>query len=284
MGNWEWPLVIFTVLGQTSVGIIFCLWLLERKRGKQATTSTTEYQSFIQSSILVSGVLLAVAMIASLFHLGHPFAAYRALTHLGTSWLSREILLFVFTFGAWAYLALLSRRPGSKMTGMMALTSGLGFLGIISSALIYTLPRVPAWNNLGPVIFFLMTSIILGTLVTAFLGRKVLASAEMKQLLNIALGSVIGSAILYFLYFSLLQATPEGAATAQYLLTSPVFLARAAIGWVIPSFLIMNAVLKKENPQPQIILFALTCGVAGELLGRGLFYVSAVGMHITALM
>ncbi|MEL1135893.1 DmsC/YnfH family molybdoenzyme membrane anchor subunit [Desulfitobacterium sp. THU1] len=284
MGNWEWPLVIFTVLGQTSVGIIFCLWLLERKRGKQATATTTEYQGFIQSSILVSGVLLAVAMIASLFHLGHPFAAYRALTHLGTSWLSREILLFVFAFGAWAYLALLSRKPGSKMSGMMALTSGLGFLGIISSALIYTLPRVPAWNNLGPVIFFLMTSIILGTLVTAFLGRKVLASAEVKQLLNIALGSVIGSAILYLLYFSLLQATPEGAATAQYLLTSPVFLVRVAVGWVIPIFLIMNAVLKKENPQPQIILFALTCGVAGELLGRGLFYVSAMGMHITALM
>ncbi|MGE4273996.1 MAG: DmsC/YnfH family molybdoenzyme membrane anchor subunit [Desulfitobacterium sp.] len=173
--------------------------------------------------------------------------------------------------------------PSFVETLSASLTSGLGFLGIISSALIYTLPRVPAWNNLGSVTFFLMTSIILGTLVTAFLGRKVLASAEMKQLLNIALGSVMVSAILYLLYFSLLQATPEGAATAQYLLTSPVFLLRAAIGWIIPIFLI-NAVLKKENPQPQIILFALTCGVAGELLGRGLFYVSAVGMHITALM
>ncbi|AGA68031.1 DMSO reductase anchor subunit [Desulfitobacterium dichloroeliminans LMG P-21439] len=284
MGQWEWPLVIFTVLGQTSVGIIFCLWLLERKQSKLATTATTEYQSFIKRSVLVSGVLLAVAMIASLFHLGHPLEAYRALTHLGTSWLSREILLFIFTFGAWAYLALLSRRPGSKMTGIMALTSGLGFLGIISSALIYTLPRVPAWNNLGPVIFFLMTSVILGTLFTVFLGRKVLSSGEIKQLLNIALGSVIGSAILSLLYFSLLQVTPEGAATAQYLLASPVFWLRATVGWVIPIFLIMNAVRKKETPQPQMILFALTCGVAGELLGRGLFYVSAVGMHITALM
>lgn len=284
MGSWEWPLVIFTVLGQTSVGIIFCLWLLERKRGKLATSASTEYQSFIRSSILVSGVLLAVAMISSLFHLGHPFAAYRALAHLGTSWLSREILLFVFTFGAWAYLALLSRRPDSKLTGVLALTSGLGILGIISSALIYTLPRVPAWNNLGPVIFFLMTSIILGALVTAVLGRKVLGLAEMKQVLNIALGSVIGSAILYLLYFSLLEVTPEGAATAQALLNSPIFWLRAVVGWIVPILLILNAVSKKEYPQPMMILLALTCGAVGELLGRGLFYVSAVGMQITALM
>lgn len=284
MGNWEWPLVLFTVLGQTSVGIVFSLWLLERKRGKLATTASTEYQSFIRSSVLVSGVLLAIAMISSLFHLGHPFAAYRALTHLGTSWLSREILLFVFTFGAWAYLALLSRRPGSKLNGILALTFGLGFLGIISSALIYTLPRVPAWNNLGPIFFFLLTSIILGALVTAGLCHKVLAAGEMKQLLNIALGSVIVSTILYLLYFSLLEATPEGAATAQYLLASPVFWLRAVAGWILPILLILNAVSKKDNPHPTLILLALTCGVVGELLGRGLFYASAVGMHITALM
>ncbi|WP_019849345.1 DmsC/YnfH family molybdoenzyme membrane anchor subunit [Desulfitobacterium sp. PCE1] len=284
MGHWEWPLVLFTVLGQTSVGIIFCLWLLERKRGKQAVPASPEYQSFIQSSVLVSGVLLAAAMIASLFHLGHPLAAYRALTHLGTSWLSREILLFVFTFGAWAYLALLSRKPGSKLTGILALTSVLGFLGIISSALIYTLPRVPAWNNLGPTIFFLMTGIILGTLVTAVLGRKALAAGEMKQILSIALGSVIVSAILYLLYFSLLEATPEGATTAQVLLTSPVFWLRAVAGWILPILLILNAISKKANPQSQLILLALTCGVVGELLGRGLFYASAVGIHITALM
>lgn len=284
MGHWEWPLVIFTVLGQTSVGIIFCLWLLERKRGKLAASASAEYQGFIQSSVLVSGVLLAVAMIASLFHLGHPFAAYRALTHLGTSWLSREILFFVFTFGAWAYLALLSRRPGSKLTGILALTSGLGFVGIICSALIYTMPRVPAWNNLGPVIFFLMTSIILGALMTAVLGRKALGAVEMKQTLNIALGSVIVSAILYLLYFSILEVTPEGAATAQTLLASPIFWLRAVVGWILPILLILNVVSKKDNPQPTLILFALTCGVVGELLGRALFYVSAVGIQITALM
>lgn len=284
MGHWEWPLVLFTVLGQTSVGIIFCLWLLERKRGKQAVQAGPEYQKFMQSSVLVSGVLLAVAMIASLFHLGHPLAAYRALTHLGTSWLSREIILFVFTFGAWAYLALLSRRPGGKLTGVLALTSALGFLGIISSALIYTLPRVPAWNNLGPVIFFLMTGMILGTLVTAVLGRKALAGGEMKQMLGIALGSVMGSAILYLLYFSGLEVTPEGAATAQALLSSPVFWLRAAVGWILPILLILNTISKQDNPQSQLIVLALTCGVVGELLGRGLFYVSAVGMQITALM
>jgi len=284
MGNWEWPLVIFTVLGQTAVGMIFCLWLTERKRSKSGAAPSPEYQSFIKSSVLVSGLLLAVAMLASLFHLGQPLAAYRALTHLSTSWLSREILFFALTLGVWVYLFVLSRKPGTRLTGILALTSLLGLLGIISSALIYTLPRVPAWNNLGPVLFFLLTGLLLGALVIAALGRKALGQAEMKQTVCLALGSVLASLFLYLFYFSGLKVTPEGGATAQILFASPLFWLRAVVGWLLPLILLLVTVSKKEKPQPGLILLVLTCGVVGELLGRGLFYLSAVGIQILGLL
>lgn len=297
MGNWEWPLILFTVLGQSAVGILFCLWWLEHRREKtllsnsvqvagqkMTTSSPASYQSMYKNSVLTAGVLLIVAMLSSLFHLGHPLEAYRAMTHLSTSWLSREILLFVLTFIAWVYLFWLSAKPGSKVKvkGALGLTAGIGSLGIISSALIYTLPRVPAWNNMAPVIFFLLTSIILGALTTAVLGRKTLTAGEISQLLSIVLGGVFVSFLLFILYTSLLKTGLEGAATAQLLMSSPLFWLRAALGWVLPLALLLYGLSKKDKLQPSFILLVFSCGLIGELLGRGLFYFSAIGIHITA--
>ncbi len=42
-------------------------------------------------ALLVIGPVLALAFVASLFHLGSPLNAPRAVVNLGTSWLSREI-------------------------------------------------------------------------------------------------------------------------------------------------------------------------------------------------
>lgn len=295
MGIWEWPLILFTVLGQSAVGILFCLWWLEHKRDKSLlsnsvqvagqkmnTQSSASYQSMYKNSVLTAGVLLIVAMLSSIFHLGHPLEAYRAMTHLSTSWLSREILLFVLTFIAWMYLFWFSVKSGNKVKGALGLTAGIGFIGIISSALIYTLPRVPAWNNMAPVLFFLLTSLLLGALTTAVLGRKTLSSGEISLLLTLALGSVFVSFLLFLLYSSLLQMSLEGAATAQFLMTSPLFWLRAIIGWVLPFALLLYGLLKKDKLQPSFLLLVFSCGLIGELLGRGLFYLSAVGIHITA--
>lgn len=295
MGNWEWPLILFTVLGQTAVGVLLCLWWLEHKQqnpslgnsvlstGEKTTIqSSASHQSLFKNAVLTAGILLVLAMLSSVFHLGHPLVAYRALTHLSTSWLSREILLFVVTFVGWAYLFWLSTKPGSKVKGVLALTAGIGLLGIISSALIYTLPRVPAWNNMAPVIFFLLTTLILGVLATAVLGRKILTAGKMTQLLSLALGGVLVSFLLFILYISLLGTSLEGAATAQFLLSSPLFWLRAIVGWVLPIALLLYGLLKKDKIQPNFILLVFSCGLIGELLGRGLFYLSAVGIQITA--
>lgn len=280
MGHWEWPLILFTVLGQAAVGILLCLWWLEYKQ--TGSEIPEAYQNFRKNSVLIAGALLAVAMLSSLLHLGHPLNAYRALTHLSNSWLSREILLFIVTFASWAYLFWCSLKPGNSVKGLLGLTTVIGLLGIVSSALIYTLPRVPAWNNLAPVIFFLLTSLVLGTLTTAFLGRKTLGTTEIGQLFSVSLAGVVISVLLFLLYMSLLDGSAEGAATAQLLIGSPLFWLRAVIGWVLPLVLLLYGLVKRDKLQPSLILLVFSCGLLGELLGRGLFYLSAVGIHITA--
>ncbi|OLN32549.1 dimethyl sulfoxide reductase anchor subunit family protein [Desulfosporosinus metallidurans] len=274
MGDLEWPLITFTVLGQVGIGIILMLWWLNRDHLDS---------KLLRKGTLVSGILLALALLASLFHLGHPEAAYRALTHLASSWLSREILLFLLTFLAWIYLYWKSRQPSSNPSFGLGVTSVLGLMGVVSSAMIYVLPRVPAWNNIGPVFFFLLTTGLLGALCTLVLGKELLQPAQRKRLLQGSLGFTILSLLITIVYGSMLSATVEGAATLNFLLSNPLFWARALLGWIAPLVLLIALLKKGHVEKPQLIVVVTVLAALGEILGRILFYLSAVGIHINAL-
>lgn len=298
MGEWEWPLIIFSVLGQIAIGIILMLWWLDRDHLDT---------KLFKRGIHVSGGLLIVALLASLFHLGHPEAAYRALSHLGSSWLSREILLFLLTFLAWIYLFWQSRQQtsspslgsgattittaeiaaGREQTGNRSLGLGiasvLGLLGISCSAMIYVLPRVPAWNNVGPVLFFLLTAGLLGALCTLVLGGKLLQPAQKKHLLQWSLGCTFVSLLIFVIYGSMLSVSREGAATVEFLLSSPLFWARGLLGWLAPLLLLVSILRNPQIDKTTLILTVTLLAGFGEVLGRALFYLSAAGIHITAL-
>lgn len=300
MGDWEWPLILFTVLRQIAIGIILMLWWLDRDREHLDP-------KLFKQGVHVSGGLLILALLASLFHLGHPEAAYRALAHLGSSWLSREILLFLLTFLAWIYLFWQSRQQtsrralGSKAATIttaeiavggqqsgnrplgLSITAVLGLLGIVSSAMIYVLPRVPAWNNVGPVLFFLLTTGLLGALVTLVLGGKLLQPAQKKLLLQWALGCTILSLLLSVIYGSMLSGSAEGTASLNFLLSSPLFWVRALLGWLAPLLLLVSLLKNTRVDKTNLILTVTLLAGLGEVLGRALFYLSATGIQITAL-
>ncbi|HXP97107.1 MAG TPA: DmsC/YnfH family molybdoenzyme membrane anchor subunit, partial [Telmatospirillum sp.] len=79
MGN-EWILVFFTLFAQASVGLVMVMQCFGC--GEQA----------IRGRCLPWAIgLMAVALLIAFLHLGSPFGGYRALYHLGASWLSREV-------------------------------------------------------------------------------------------------------------------------------------------------------------------------------------------------
>lgn len=86
----EIPLFIFTYLSAVLVGWFITFYRLEK----------ISYFSKISFVLLV-----AFAGFASLFHLGKPLRAIRALLHVKSSWLSREIALFgLFAFSGLLYV------------------------------------------------------------------------------------------------------------------------------------------------------------------------------------
>jgi DMSO reductase anchor subunit/ferredoxin len=154
----EAPLMIFTLLGQLAVGGFWTmLWMFP------LLWNLVEFDALLLRlfpSLLV-GASLVLGMVASFVHLGTKKNAWRVLSHLQKSWLSREIL-FATLFGlAWlaSVTAMLSHHSLSLLNGLTAL---LGLAFVHSMAQVYRLPSVPAWNSWRTNASFLLSSLLLG--------------------------------------------------------------------------------------------------------------------------
>lgn len=118
-------------------------------------------------ALLAIGIFLGLGMLNSLFHLGTPMKAWRALAHLNKSWLSREILM-VCLFGlAWLVLISAYTLPIANdriLNAIHFLTAFLGLGLVYCMARVYRLRNVPAWNPIRTTVAFFTSSLILGGL------------------------------------------------------------------------------------------------------------------------
>lgn len=138
----HWPLVWLTLLTQAAVGAS----VTARDGGGR----------------LLAAGLAAVALLASLFHLGRPIHAWKALRNLRRSWLSREVALF----GAYGGLA-----AGAVAAPELApVAAAVGAAGIYASGRLYMVPGRPAWHSPLTLARFAATALALGGLATGHRG------------------------------------------------------------------------------------------------------------------
>ena len=208
-------------------------------------------------------------------HLGRPAFAYRALKMWKRSWLSREVLLFgCFSGIAGIYAALLwLQLPMTTVPGIM--TALVGFAGVTASACIYLVRARPAWNTKHTLIEFYLTAALLGPLLVACLGvgdRRWLvagsASAAGCLMLNLA-----GK-------FFWMTASDSFELRASARLLSTALASRI----IARSFLLLlgGIVLPLAWTMPFVTRAAFALALAGEILGRYLFFVSVVPKNMAA--
>lgn len=161
----EWALVTFTILSQMSVGAFLVLGVVHfyalRKAGEE------EADRLSDRALLAIGPVMVLGLVASLFHLGNPLNSYRAVTNLGTSWLSREILFVVlftilgavFAFMQWRKIATFAVR---NVIAWIAALVGLAL--VYSMSQVYMLPTQPSWNTLATPVNFFKSTLLLGSL------------------------------------------------------------------------------------------------------------------------
>ncbi len=157
----HWPLILMLVLTQLSVGTFCVIAFLQKILPAQITSEVLPYYVFVA---FVVGIL---ALLASVFHLGRPLYAFRAIIGLKKSWLSREMLVF----GLFALLATIYAVGfwGNLFEGKMFASDGLslatalsGLLGIFCSVMVYKKTKRPFWDNHEIFLKFFLTAVILG--------------------------------------------------------------------------------------------------------------------------
>jgi Fe-S-cluster-containing dehydrogenase component/DMSO reductase anchor subunit len=156
------PLVFMLVLTQLSVGAFLVGLVLERAL---PSTLLVSLKPLLAMNALGIGLL---ALGASVFHLGRPLYAFRAVLGLGHSWLSREIVAFgIFAGFASAYAGAIVLTPQtnawSETLGVCVGVSGL--VAVFCSIMIYVVVRRELWSFGRVATRFLLTTAVLGIAV-----------------------------------------------------------------------------------------------------------------------
>ncbi|MCG2803043.1 MAG: dimethyl sulfoxide reductase anchor subunit [Cellulomonas sp.] len=302
----EWPLVVFTLLAQMSVGSFVVLGAVQLlARGKAGTAAVEKLSN---PALYAIGPVMVLAMVASLFHLGSPLHAINVLNHLGSSWLSREILFGVLfaglgaVFAACQWFGWLTPIARQVLAGVTALV-GLVLVWVMSN--VYLLPTVPAWDTVATPISFFTTTLLLGALAVgaAFVGlltwRKSRNTEVDEQLIELVRSSLrvigVASIVLVGVEFVVLPTYVLGLATSDQAAATQsahallvgggvafvVRLVLAFLGAGLLGFLLYRAASsRRDSMMFAIAVSAFALVLVSESIGRILFYDSLfrVGM------
>ena len=266
----HWSLVIMTVLTQLSVGAFATIWLL------QLLGATTG----LAVAALTSLAVIAVALGGATLHLGRPAYAWRALKGWRHSWLSREVLLFTaFTAAACVYTgSLWAGLGGSALFG--GLTVLLGVAGVTASACIYRVPSRPAWNTPLTLVQFNLTAGAVGSLLAAASSASASPASTVRWLAIVTAAMAAAQLVVTALrFFRLVTGGSVELADSARLLSTTLrmpFIARAVL------LVLGGIVLPLVTASAAFSWVALAMAVGAEIVGRYLFFVSAVPTHMTA--
>lgn len=154
--------IFFTVISGAGYGMLFLL-------GYGAATRLLPPDRLLGLySFAMALAFVSVGLLSSMFHLGRPERAWRAMSQWRSSWLSREGLLAIATFLptvpfaiAWSFY--------SYNTGVIAVFGA--FSGILAAATVYataniyaTLKPIRQWHNVYVVPTYLMLALMSGAL------------------------------------------------------------------------------------------------------------------------
>jgi formate dehydrogenase iron-sulfur subunit len=268
----HWPLVALTLLTQLSLGTVAATVVLQlsgaASRGVMGGAAVGAFASG------------AVAMGASLLHLGRPGRALKALRNVRTSWLSREVaLLSAFSGLSLAYAALLD-----PVVGVLAVLAGVA--GVYASGRLYLVPARPVWNSWRTPVAFFATAAATGPLLAYFaLDRTRVAHGWLVALVvTAAVGTVAQVAVQAHLATTVRRRPDRQHQGTAHLLLERFggrFQMRLAFAGV--ALMLLAGALLEPLAGPAAggrLAAAVVVVSAGELLGRWLFYVTVVPFRV----
>ncbi|RDU38209.1 hypothetical protein DRW41_01165 [Neobacillus piezotolerans] len=262
------PLVIFTVISQLLLGGFVAFWWLERTKGGISKHTGL----LILLSLLVLG---GISLLVSMLHLGQPLHAYRAILNFGVSWLSREIVFYGAFLGfILLYTWFWYKEDAAKRDIIGWIGSVIGVIAIFSSAKIYMIPAIPAWDSANTLFAFFLTALLLGPLYVA--ACLAIRREKAVNISRLSIPALVAAAIVGVVYFStLLAGLPEAVETAKLTFMHAFFWVRVVTFIAASALMVLSYKISKfRNVKIYSAAFAVL--LASECLGRFLFYETAI--------
>lgn len=302
MDTREWALLIFTILGQTAAGVLLVLMIIRTYiKGKAGVEQADQ---FTNGPLYIVVPIMLLALLSSLFHLGSPLNIVKAVPNLGSSWLSREVVIsVVFVILAGLYTYMQWRKVGSEASRTIVgwIAALVGVFQVYGMGMVYMIRTQPSWNTAATPVTFFTTSLLLGvlTVATALVmdhSRSGKAPEKQMDLLRSVLqGLAMASIILLgieFLVLPLYMAylSSQGSAAVESLnmmvgsfgATLALRLILVFIGaGILAAYLYRNASIPgKESTLSTLVYSALILVLASEIMGRFIFYATHVGIGV----
>lgn len=283
----EWSLVLFTVLVQMAAGAMLLAPVASLaglvgsgSGGPAGLAGCPRARRVSRGVVLVAAPVMVASLCISLLHLGTPLNAPKTLLHLGTSWLSREIL---FT-GLLALCAVVLAVAEGRGKGASPVLRGAGALAaaacLLSMTNVYMLRTVPAWNGPLTPLAFVAAALLLGAGVVAVAALWPHADAAdapaggeaaRPGATALALAALVTLAALVVHALALLAAMPGPVVPGSMgLATAHLVLLALGAGVLLAATLRARAA---DIPGAlRLAGLALALALAGELAGRVLFF------------
>ncbi|MDF2627589.1 MAG: hypothetical protein K0R39_1420 [Symbiobacteriaceae bacterium] len=270
----EWPLALFTLLGQAAAGIYLAVVLVREILARRSDAGQAIKATVLPS--LVAGGLMIAAAIVSFLHLGSPLGAYRVLLQVGSSWLSREIAATMLFGLLWLGSVVVERRGGAGLL-LGRLTALAGVVLVLCMSMIYQSSVIPAWTSAYTMVSFVATTLVLGGLGMLALRPGVEGVLPVAGWMTLA-GLVLQLGGLPLYLGQLAQGSAAGRASLTLLMGAwqPQMWSFLVLGSLTA---VAAAVVWQRRVQSLRVVYALLLvGLVGEAMARVIFY--AIGVPV----
>ncbi|MCE0826927.1 dimethyl sulfoxide reductase anchor subunit [Buttiauxella sp. A2-C2_NF] len=275
----EWPLVLFTVLGQCVVGAVIVM-----SYAWNHASNNSELQHKMLRPMFFIWLLMGIAFIASVMHLGSPLRAFNSLNRIGESALSNEIAsgsVFFAVGGFWWLISILKKMPAAIGKIWLVITVLLGVFFVAAMTRVYQIDTVPTWHNGYTTLSFFLTVLLTGPLLAVLLLRSIGYEYRSRRLATVsvlALFIAIAVIVLQSNELAEIQSSVQHASALvpDYASLQVWRIALIALGlgcWIC-------SLIRRTPAKTSGLLLGFILVVVGECIGRGIFY----GLHMTAGM
>ncbi|WP_340608484.1 dimethyl sulfoxide reductase anchor subunit family protein [Xenorhabdus bharatensis] len=152
----EWLLIAFTMIVQSSIGLVFMSALYTHFFNWKAGSGQKTEATSVRRILVISSILAGIGLLSSLDIIGYPFSVYRLLQLHNTmrEWINTETALaaiYFITLSLYTLFVLLTKQSHAYiMTGI----SAIGLVDIHYMVNIYSNSDIITWTNINTYFLF----------------------------------------------------------------------------------------------------------------------------------